>query len=90
MANKIITNQQGSLNWRDLIKGAIMAVGTPVLYILSEMIPNFNLDPIVRAGLSALITYLIKNVLAPASVVTTYSTNEQAVKVADKIENLGN
>ena len=45
----------------DFFKGLVIAVGTPVLYILQEMIPNYPLTPIEKAALSATITYLIKN-----------------------------
>jgi hypothetical protein len=49
------------LKAKDYIKGAVIAVGTPVLYLLQEMIPNWPLSPIEKAALSALATYLIKN-----------------------------
>jgi len=42
---------------------------TPMLYIIQEMIPGYNLDPIVQAGLSAGISYLIKNFLEPTKVI---------------------
>jgi len=50
-----------TLKVRDFLKGLIMAVGTPVLYMVQELIPNWPLNPIEKAGLSALVTYLIKN-----------------------------
>lgn len=85
MANKVILSKFGSLNWADLGKGAIMAVGTPVLYMVQELIPGWNADPIVKAALGALITYLIKNITSPAAVITTYSSNEEAASVAADI-----
>lgn len=57
-----LTPAKGKLNWFDLLKGAIMAVGTPMLYVLQEMIPNWPLNPIEKAGLSAFVTYMLKNV----------------------------
>jgi len=86
MANKIIVNKQGSLNWRDMFKGAIMAVGVPVLTVLQELIPGYDIPVIYKAGLSALITYLLKNVLAKPTVVTTYDTNAKAENVAEEIK----
>lgn len=50
-----------SLKTADFIKGLVMAVGTPVLYMLQELIPNYNLNPLLQAGIAALITYLLKN-----------------------------
>lgn len=49
------------LKLRDFLKGAIMAIGTPVLYMLQELIPDYPLNPIEKAAASALVTYLIKN-----------------------------
>lgn len=45
----------------DFLKGAVMAIGTPVLYLVQEMIPGYDIPPIYKAGASALVTYLIKN-----------------------------
>lgn len=53
------------LNWRDTLKGMIIAVGTPLLYYVQEVIPGLtNLEPIVKIALSAFVTYLIKNFLS--------------------------
>lgn len=54
-----------SLNWQDFLKGLIIAIGTPVLYILQELIPDWNLSPIEKAALSAGVTYLLKNFFTP-------------------------
>jgi len=64
MAKKVIS-KQFSLKLRDFSRGFILAVLTPVLYIIQEMIPGYNLDPIFKAGLSAGVSYLIKNFLEP-------------------------
>ena len=50
-----------TLKLRDFLKGLIMAIGTPVLYMLQELIPNWNLGPVEKAALSATVTYLLKN-----------------------------
>jgi phosphate/sulfate permease len=50
-----------SLQLRDWLKGLIIAVGTPVLYLMQELIPNWNLTPIEKAALSAFVTYMLKN-----------------------------
>ena len=54
-----------NLNWQDFFKGFIMAVGTPVLYIVQELIPNWPLTAIEKAALSAAVTYLLKNLFTP-------------------------
>ena len=50
-----------TLKLRDWAKGLVMAIGTPVLYLLQEMIPNWPLGPLEKAALSATATYLLKN-----------------------------
>ena len=42
------------------IKGAIMAVGTPLIYLLQEILPNLGLSQWQQIALSALLAYLIK------------------------------
>lgn len=56
-------SQLFSLKTRDFIKGLVIAVGTPVLYVVQEMIPGWPLTPIQKAALSATVTYLLKNFL---------------------------
>ena len=50
-----------SLNWRDFLRGWIMAIGTPLLYFLQEMIPGFDIHPMYKIAISASVTYLLKN-----------------------------
>lgn len=49
-----------TLQARDFLKGLVIAVGTPVLYLLQELIPNWPLNQIEKAALSAFVTYLVK------------------------------
>lgn len=58
---------------RDWLKGLIMGVGTPVLYLLQELIPNYPLTPIEKTALSAFVAYMLKN----------YFTDD--IKAAEKI-----
>ncbi len=64
---------KNSLGKWDWIKGFILGVGTPVLYLLQGLIPGWNIDPILKVALSATATYLIKN----------YFTDD--VKVAQRV-----
>lgn len=86
MANKVIISEQFKLKAIDYIKGFIMAVGTPVLYFVQELIPGWDVDPIVKIALSAGVTYLTKNFFDGPKVTTTYKTNEKAVDVATDIK----
>lgn len=86
MANKVHLSEQFKLKAADFLKGLILAVGTPVLYLLQEMIPGWEADPFVKAALSAFVTYLLKNLVEPAKVITTYSSNEKATQVANEIK----
>ena len=53
------------LNWKDTLKGMIIAVGTPLLYYAQEAIPALtDLNPFAKIALSAFVTYLIKNFLS--------------------------
>lgn len=67
---KTLISTQFTLKLRDFLYGLIMAVGTPLLYLAQEMIPGWDADPFVKAGISAGITYLIKNFVEPSKVVT--------------------
>lgn len=49
------------LNWRDFLMGWIMAIGTPIIYVIQELIPSWDIDPIYKVAISASLTYLIKN-----------------------------
>lgn len=87
MAQKVILSEQFKLKAVDFLKGLIMAVGTPLLYLAQEMIPGWDVDPFVKAALSAGVTYLIKNYFTKPQVITTYNTNEKATAVANDIKN---
>lgn len=86
MAQKVILSEQWKLQATDFIKGLILAVGTPLLYLLQEVIPGWDIDPFVQAGLSAGVTYLIKNLIEKPKVITTYATNEKATQIANEIK----
>jgi phosphate/sulfate permease len=56
-----LTSKQFGLVGSDWLKGLIMAVGTPVLYLLQEMIPQWHISPLLQAAIAATVTYLLKN-----------------------------
>lgn len=86
MANKIIVSEQFKLKALDFINGAILAIGTPLLYLAQELIPDWDANPFIKAGISAFITYLIKNYVTGPKVTTTYNSNAKAAEVAEDIK----
>lgn len=76
-----------TLKLRDWLKGLVMAVGTPVLYLVQELIPNWPLTPIEKAALSATATYLIKNFFTDDLKVAEKVLDEAEAKQAAKFEN---
>ena len=67
--NKKVISKQFSLSKRDFIRGFIISVVTPMLYVIQEMIPGWDVDPIIKAGISAGISYLLKNFLEPSKTI---------------------
>lgn len=86
MADKISVSERFKLFWDDYLKGFVIAVGTPVIYLIQELIPGWDAHPIVKASISATITYLLKNFFAKPSVTTVYDTNAKAINVAEDIK----
>jgi len=48
------------VNLLDFLKGAILSIGTPLLYFLQELLPSLGLEQWQKIALSAFIAYLIK------------------------------
>lgn len=68
------------LKLRDWLKGLIMAIGTPVLYLAQELIPSWNLPPLAKAAIAAAITYMLKNFFTDDVKVAEKVLNEDAKK----------
>lgn len=60
-----------SLNYGDLLKGLIMAIGTPALLIIQQAIENgqfvFNWKQIGMAAIAGGAAYLLKNFFTPSA-----------------------
>lgn len=60
-----------SINWRDALRGLIIAVGTPVLIAIERVIDagkmDFSIKSLVMAGIGGGVAYLIKNFFTPLS-----------------------
>ncbi len=88
MATTTVTSNQFSLSKNDWLKGFIMFVGTPVLLALQQLIPNWHIgspgtDLLVKAAISAAITYLLKNFFDKPKVVISDQQTVQDVKAGD-------
>ena len=57
MKNSKLFKLPNAFEW---VKGLVMAVGTPLIYLLQELLPTFGLTQWQQVALSALIAYLIK------------------------------
>lgn len=60
-----------SINWNDVIKGLIMAVLTPVVFIVQQTLENgtlvFNWQSIGMAAVAGGVGYIIKNFFTSAT-----------------------
>lgn len=86
MANKVILSEQWKVNVTEWLKGAGLFVGTPVLYLLQEIIPGWNIDPIFKAAISAFLTYILQTLFEKPKVTTVYSSNEKAEEISEEIK----
>jgi len=86
MATKVILSEQFKVNATEWLKGAVLFVGTPLIYLLQELIPGWNLDPIVKAAISAFLTYIIQTLVEKPKVTTVYSSNEKAEAISEEIK----
>lgn len=90
MANKVVVNKQGALNWRDLLKGSVIAAISPVFTIIIQSLQAdgfiVNWKSILNVAIISFLTYISKNVFSAPSVTTVYNTNEKATEVAEDIK----
>jgi hypothetical protein len=72
---QIKTSEQFKIDWRDVGKGLILAIGTPVLVIIQQSISAgsfvFDWKVIGMAAVGGGVTYLLKNFFTPAQTVIT-------------------
>lgn len=79
-----------SIGWSDALRGLLIAVITAVITVLENSISagdfNFDLSNIAKVGATAAVGYIFKNLLfEPPKVITTVSSNSDAVDVEDAI-----
>lgn len=84
-----VASKQFSLGWRDILRGLIMAVLTPVVVIIQQSIESgvltFNWKTIGISALAGGAAYIIKNVFEPAKVILKVSSNIEAERKADQL-----
>lgn len=88
---KIITSKQFSLDYRDLLKGSLMAGLTSGFTIVQQLIDSGNFDKIdwkhtVMAAVGGFIGYLAKNFFTPSKVVAKVQSPENLEVIKDKVE----
>ena len=82
---KTILSEQWSINWRDFFRGLIMAVGTPVLYFVQELIPHWDVLPIYKIAGAALVTYLIKSFVEPTKIIEAKPSDRKVEEVKEDL-----
>lgn len=89
------TSKQFTLNGRDILKGLLVAIITPVLTIIINSLQQgtltFDWKAIGITALTAAIAYLVKNFLTPSEITiqnpvlaAEVKSGESEVKVVDK------
>lgn len=67
-------SKQFTLHWKDVIRGLIIAVLSPVFTIAIESLNQgdltFNYKAMAATGLSAGLAYILKNFLEPTKIIT--------------------
>lgn len=89
MAEKVITSERYSWNWRDALNSLIYAGAFSGLTALQQAIDAQNgIDWKIVGGaaISGVIAHLLRSFLGAPKVITTYKSNEQAVMVAEDIK----
>lgn len=71
---QIVTSSIFSVNWKDVVKGLIIAILTPVLLIVQQSVDAgslvFNWKAIGMAAVAGGVAYLLKNFFTPSTVIT--------------------
>lgn len=87
MSQTTVTSTQFTLNVRDVLKGLLMAVLTPVILIISQSVNAgslvFNWHSIAIAALSGGLAYLIKNFFTAPQVIMTDVPKETVQQVKE-------
>jgi len=73
MANEVVTSKQFTVNWRDILKGLLMAViGAALSPVLESLeVGNWVIDwkHVAAGAITAGVAYLMKNFFTPSKTV---------------------
>lgn len=91
METKVVLSKRFSLAGRDWLRALLMAVLTPVLFIVQQTVERgelvFNWKAIATAAIAGGVAYIIKNgLIEPPKVITTTETNTKAENAQEKIK----
>ena len=80
MESKTIISKQGTLDFRNVVQGLVMAVLVPVVTIIQQSLAaetwTFNWKAIGMAAVAGAVGYLIKKFVEPTKVVEVKSKTE--------------
>lgn len=88
MATKVIVNKRGSISYRNLAKGFVIAVLTSGFTTLQQLLDNangVNWKIVAMAAISGGVGYIVTKLTEKPSVTTQYSSNDKAEQVAEDI-----
>ena len=82
MANQVTTtSEKFRLNWKDILKGIVVAILTPAIVIIQASLDSgvltFNWHQIGMASVAGFLAYLTKNFFTPAQTVIKKVNDEQ-------------
>lgn len=88
---QVITSKKFTLQWRDIVRGFIMAGLTSALFVIQQSVESgelkFNWHTIGMAAIGGGVGYLLKNwLIEPAKVITVAGSNVKAEDAAEKIK----
>ena len=90
MADVQVTSKQYSVNWKDILKGALVAVGMVILTPVEEALRTggkIDWTIVGGAAVTAFVTYLVKNFFTPAAVQKTIPNDQVAdIKQAGSVD----
>lgn len=92
MAEQVIVNKQGVLQWRDIAKSWLMIVILPAIQGVIELFRSngsfegIEWDNILISTAVATLLFLAQRLAEPNKVITVYDTKEEAETVASEIK----
>lgn len=90
MAN-VVLSKKFTLQWRDAIRGLLIAALTSALVVVQQAVETgnlkFNWPSIGMAAIGGGVAYLLKNwLIEPAKTIVVSDTNNKAVKATEAIK----